>query len=184
MVNEKKFDQIYNEHWFEIYTYSNNLLRDKEAAEDVTQEIFLDLWKRFATLEIENYKHYLLRACKFQCIKRLKKVTFDHVQLEKVEYALSSMEESICEDEVRSVLLAQVESNAQKLLPPKCYAVFWLRYKENLSYIDISSRLGISVNTVENHISKALSLLKQASIYDDIVTISLIVSGMASLIEC
>jgi len=45
-------------------------------------------------------------------------------------------------------------------LPPQCRKVFELSRMEQLSYSEIASQLNISTNTVENHISKALKLLR------------------------
>jgi RNA polymerase sigma-70 factor (ECF subfamily) len=45
-------------------------------------------------------------------------------------------------------------------LPEKCREVFMLSRSEDLSYKDISGHLGISVSTVEKHISKALKVLR------------------------
>jgi RNA polymerase sigma-70 factor (ECF subfamily) len=46
------------------------------------------------------------------------------------------------------------------LLPEKCRRVFLLKFYNNLSYKQISSQLGISVKTVENHITKAFAIIR------------------------
>ena len=60
--------------------------------------------------------------------------------------------------------IAQIIENHKKLidqLPPRRRQVYMMSRGEGLTYVEISKRLGISVNTVENHIATSLKFLRQ-----------------------
>jgi RNA polymerase sigma-70 factor (ECF subfamily) len=46
-------------------------------------------------------------------------------------------------------------------LPPQCQTVFRLRRFEGLTYAEIGEQLNISVKTIENHMGKALRIMRQ-----------------------
>jgi RNA polymerase sigma factor (sigma-70 family) len=52
-------------------------------------------------------------------------------------------------------------ARALDLLPPKCRKVLWLRRVEGLSQKEVAQRLGVTVKTVEHHVSKGARLLAQ-----------------------
>lgn len=52
-------------------------------------------------------------------------------------------------------------SSRVEMLPEKCRQAFVLNRYENLSYKDVAAEMGISVKTVEKHISKAVQLLRK-----------------------
>ncbi|TZF82840.1 sigma-70 family RNA polymerase sigma factor [Pedobacter sp. BS3] len=56
--------------------------------------------------------------------------------------------------------LSQLVASSINQLPERCKMVFMLKREENLSNKEISERLNISANTVEQHMRKALSRLK------------------------
>lgn len=183
MSKEKDFNTIYNSYWYHLYAYSYNITRSKEIAEDVTQDVFIDLWNRYDTLEIENYKAYLYKAVKFQCSKRLRNISFNEIQLDKVLYVLELLEDQTSANaEKRDQLLEKIDSTASQLLPEKCLQIFKLRFKEQLSYKEIAGKLNISVSTVENQINKALKILKAADIYNsEMLAIAIILLNTSHL---
>ncbi|WP_461533547.1 sigma-70 family RNA polymerase sigma factor [Sinomicrobium sp.] len=166
MKQEKAFRDIYDTHWYKLYVYSYNILRDKALAEDITQEVFVDLWNRFEEVEIKHYKAYLFKAVKFQCAKKLKEKSFDLVQIENIEYSLSSADDSSdFVSESKEKLIEKINLAAGEILPEKCLEVYELRYRYNLRYKDIADKLNISVSTVDNQLNKALKLLRASNLF-------------------
>lgn len=60
-------------------------------------------------------------------------------------------------------------ARALDLLPPKCRKVLWLRRVEGLSQKEVAERLGVSVKTVEQHVSKGGRLLAEYMLGGEIV---------------
>jgi len=68
----------------------------------------------------------------------------------------SSHETGLVEKELEEKIENSIES-----LPDQCRNVFCLHRFENMSYVDISSHLSISLNTVKTHMTRALTRLRE-----------------------
>ncbi len=176
----EQFDHIYEENWYRVYSYAYNIMRDKQVAEDITQDIFLDLWKRFDSVP-DGHQYYLLAAAKYQCFKRLRKTKYSEIQLENIEYAFSQLEDQGESQYLqKEELLKQLESTAKQILPNKCYQVFQLRYHNEMSYKEIANELRISINTVDSHLKKALQLLRDSDLNADTLLMILLCMSIFS----
>lgn len=178
MTKEKSFQKLYEEYWYKLYTFAYNILRNKENAEDIIQEVFFDFWNRFDKAEINNHRAYLYKAIKFQCAKKLQNQKFNEVQVEQIENALELIETNAISQEIfKANLIEKVENTAKDILPYKCLQIFKLRYQENLSYKEIASQLNISTSTVDNQLLKAIKLLRSSSIYqEEILAVAILLS--------
>jgi RNA polymerase sigma-70 factor (ECF subfamily) len=132
-----------------------------DEAEDSVQKIFCTLWDKRAEIEVQtSLKSYLYRAVHNHCINSLKhekvKVTYKSDFLHTSEEAYDSTNSHIAQGELAAALARAVEQ-----LPEQCRNVFELSRVECLTYPEIAERLKISRNTVENHMCKALRLLRE-----------------------
>ncbi|MGJ8760793.1 MAG: RNA polymerase sigma factor [Polaribacter sp.] len=183
MGKKQDYNKAYNEYWYQLFGYANNILRSSEDAEDVTQEVFLDLWNRLDNLSIEHYKAYLFKAVKFQCAKRLRNKPFTEVLLEKMEavFNFDDTAESEKIEENKVLLIKKIDVLADDLLPERCLQIFKLRFKESLSYKEIASVLNISTSTVDNQISKALKILRESGVYNsEMMLLQFVLIGIVS----
>jgi RNA polymerase sigma-70 factor (ECF subfamily) len=164
-LNKKSvFNVIYNENWRPLYAFTFNIIRDKESAEDILQEIFTDFWVRMEDTEINSYRAYLYQAVRNQCAKKLKNKKLTTIELELLEQSLLLAEEDEQTELPKEQLVAEVYEKAQNILPLKCLEIFKLRFYEHMSINDIAVSKNISASTVENQINKALKLLRQENI--------------------
>jgi len=181
MGKQQDYNKAYNEYWYQLFGYANNILRSSQDAEDVTQEVFLDLWNRLNDLSIEHYKAYLFKAVKFQCAKRLRSKPFTEVLLDKIEAVLNLDDTDDVEDiaENKALLIKKIDVLADELLPEKCLQIFKLRFKESLSYKEISTVLNISTSTVDNQINKALKILRKSGVYNsEMMILQFVLTGL------
>src|SRR5690606_13545451 len=65
------FEKIYSRFWHKMYIVAYNILRNKEACEDIVQDIFSQLWNRRAYLDIRNLESYLITAVRFQVFRSI-----------------------------------------------------------------------------------------------------------------
>lgn len=164
-LNKKSvFSNIYNENWKALYAFTFKIVRDKESAEDILQEIFTDFWVRMDTTEISSYKAYLYQAVRNQCAKRFSNKKLTTVEIELLEQSILLAEEDEVQELPKEQLVAEVYEKAQNILPPKCLEIFKLRFNDQMSIGDIAAHKEISTSTVENQINKALKLLRQENI--------------------
>lgn len=146
--------------WYEpLCRYAFSIVRNMDEAEDIVQKMFCKLWGQRNELKINtSVKSYLYRAVHNSCLNKVKqsKVRADHNQ----HYAYEMPEQEINSSSVEYSELQQQLYKALKDLPPKCREAFEMSRLQQLSYSEIANKMSISANTVENHIAKALKLLR------------------------
>ena len=128
-------------------------LHDIALVEDIVQDCFAELWERLSTeKEVSNVKAYLYMMVRNHCCDILKKDNPTHCDLSP-----SDLEDIISDEkcEERSLIEARLWT-AIDSLPEQCREVFLLSKRDGLKYREIADKLDISVNTVENQVSKAL----------------------------
>lgn len=137
------------------------VIPDANLAEDIAQDVFYDLWRRRARLDVTtSLTAYLRRAALNRALNYLRdqKIKFD--EEEKAPTPRSYLPGA--GQQMEEAELQQAIHRAIDALPERCRAVFMLSRFEELSYQEIADRLDISIKTVENQISKALKNLREA----------------------
>jgi RNA polymerase sigma-70 factor (ECF subfamily) len=138
---------------------AQGLLRERAVAEEVVQDVMLELWRRREQLDVgESPRAYLLRATRNRALNHLR-----HLRVEQrgAAYAAGPTEappqgvSAVVEDELAAALGAAVAE-----LPARCREVFELSRVQGLAYAEIARALDISVKTVENQMGKALRVLR------------------------
>jgi len=156
------YEAIFKSWYAPLCAYACSMLRNMDEAEEVVQKMFCTLWDKRTEIEVQlSLKSYLYRAVHNQCLNRFKhgtirakyKSEFMHLNDEAHDSTNSRVEYS----ELQKAL-----SHAVKQLPAQCRRVFELSRAEQLSYQEIAAQLQISRNTVENHMVKALRLLRES----------------------
>lgn len=156
--DQSALNEIFNRFHVKLFRLAVGVLRDEEVAKDVVQDIFVDLWNRRHTSDIQILCNYLTRAVKFQTLKHLRngKVREHHLKLiQKIQF-VNQTEELVNFTELDRFLKMELEQ-----LPPRCKQVFELSRFENLSHKEIAGKLGITSKTVEVQIHKALTVLRR-----------------------
>lgn len=153
------FEFIFKEHYNTLANYAYSILKSKQDAEDVVQDVFVKLWQNSPdVINTPQVKFYLVTATKNNCISFLRKEagkTF--VQPEDVQLHAHADEPVRTQQEDISLVI----SKALKMLPPQCLAIFKLSRFGKLTYQQIADELGLSVKTVENQMGKALRIMRE-----------------------
>ena len=157
--NQRAFDQIYARYAPELINHGYNKFRDREQAKDVMQDIFLKLWdNRDTQLFNTTLKQFLYVSIRNAFLNTLQREKVKSKYMESLLYFANSeslhADHLICEKE----LAQQIEKDVLAL-PQKMREVFNLRRHYHLSYREIAELQGISVQTVNQHLSKARSIL-------------------------
>jgi len=157
--DKKAFDALYGRYWRKLYLLAYQKLRSRELAEELVQDLFISLWTKRESLRItSSVGAYLGMAVRYMVIKLFQKERVHH-QYEQTA-ALAPAYGNTTEDEVFFHDLQEVIEQEINKLPEKCREVFQLSRHDNLSGKEISLKLHVSEKTVENHIGKALRLLR------------------------
>lgn len=162
------FDELYKLHYPALRTYAGMLLRDEEA-EDVVQDVFLNVWLRKEGLDDSlSFKSYLFRSVYNTTLNIIKHRRYTDNYRSVCEKEIEEMgydyyDPDSC-DVIRRLYLQDIQAEidlAINSLPPKCRDVFSLSYLQDMPSKEISEKLGISLRTVDNHIYAALKQLRE-----------------------
>ena len=165
------FDQIFEKYYRKVYAFSLNNFRNKEDAEEAVQDVFYNLWKDRAKLkELKDLEAWIFSLCLNIIRKHFRKLAIEKKHL-KV-FTESSQDSNYSTDnevEYRN-LLEKTETIIEKL-PPRQKTIFQLSRKESMSNLEISTKLKISVRTVDNQLSRANSFVRKALIDGSILSL-------------
>lgn len=158
--DEAAFTQIYNLYWKSCFYTAAQKLQNLSEAEEVVQDIFLDLWRRREGLQITNCLASYLAVCvKYKVINILSRRHRASKYLEHAAVTTTgsdlSTEHNLRLHEITDQLMKETSK-----LPEKCRMVFQLSREQGFSQKQIAQRLNISEKTVESHLSKALRTLR------------------------
>lgn len=152
---------IFRRHYEAVCKAVFRIIPEQSTAEDLAQDVFYELWRRKDSLQITtSLGAYLRRAAvnKALNVLRGRKIKLEEEdQLGQVPSAEADAQRMLEAEELQQLLSDSVAS-----LPEKCRVIFVLSRFEHMSYGEIAEQLQIAPKTVENQISKALRLLRQA----------------------
>ena len=158
--DEAAFEQVFKTHYKNLHAYAFTILKDEDEAEEMVQQVFFKLWERSERLSFSGpIAAYLYRAVHNESLNFLKhqKVKAGH-QLH-VAYSMKNKTEQPQPKMVKKELENKLRE-ALNELPEQCRTVFQLSRFEDMKYKEIAEKLDISIKTVENHMGKALKLLR------------------------
>ncbi|TXH20759.1 MAG: hypothetical protein E6Q95_05120, partial [Chitinophagaceae bacterium] len=59
------FEMLYNRYWELVYNTAYKRLNDSGLCKDIVQDLFLDIWERRNSIQIENFPGYVNKATKY-----------------------------------------------------------------------------------------------------------------------
>ncbi len=156
--DEAAFEQVFKQYYKTLHAYACTILNDEAEAEERVQQVFFKVWERAENLSFQgSVAAYLYRAVHNECLNFLK---HENVKSAHRLYVVHRMKNESHTDKTMDKELEQQFREAMNELPEQCRTVFQLSRFEELKYKEIADRLDISVKTVENHMGKALKLLR------------------------
>ncbi len=146
------------------FIYNNT--RDVEATKELTQDLFLWIWRHRHEWDVRGgLTTYLYRSARNRAISYLRHDRLerrwqeemsrqDDVGIERSHTGASDNDAGVSE-------LSAAIDHAIRALPERCRQVFTLNRRHHLTYRQIAETLGISVKTVEVHMGRALASLRR-----------------------
>ena len=137
-----------------VYSLALHFLRDPAAAEEVAQDVFVELHKQFARLASpEHVVFWLRKVTSHRCIDHARRRRWAQVSLEEVP---EIQVESVPSDP----LLARNLGRLVASLPETARIVVILRYQEDLTPTEIAQVLSMPVATVKSQLQRSLAMLR------------------------
>jgi RNA polymerase sigma-70 factor (ECF subfamily) len=150
------FADLVREHQAMVFSIARACLRDRAAAEEVAQDVFLELHRVLPSLESrEHVVHWLRRVASHRSIDRTR------LRWTRLFSPLAAVAEPAVPGLSGDPLLEEVLRQLVASLPPKPRLVVILRYQEDLDPSEIARTLDMPVRTVKSHLQRSLALLKE-----------------------
>ena len=157
----RAFDKIYEKYSTRLYLFVNGIIKSQKDAEDIVQEVFLKIWNNREKInEYLSLQSFLFTIAHNTTISIIRKKINENNYVSYVKSLQNAKELSSGEVELEFKQLETHYNTILNKLPDRQKEVYLLSREEELSYKEIAERLGISVNTVENHMVKALKFLR------------------------
>ncbi len=155
-----QFPALLREHQHMVFSIALRIAADRGAAEEIAQDVFLELHKTLAELSTPEHVLYWLRRVathrSIDHVRRLKQnheVGVDEATLEGLmDTAAQNQQGDTVIDERLQILLGS--------LPALQRGVLMLRYQEDMTPDEIAATLAMPVATVKSHLQRTLALLR------------------------
>lgn len=167
--NSSVFESVYISHFSRMKRFAQEYVICEEDAENIVQDVFLDLWEQqFILMPRSNLVAFLFTATKNRCLdflrhkivirKGTEKLLDDYIiELQIKLQSLEAFDDWIFSDpNIETVI-----QNAIENLPEKCREIFVLNKIEGKKQKTIAQELNISINTVESQMAIAYKKLKE-----------------------
>lgn len=156
--DESAFTQLYLHFGKKLMQFATSLVRSKEIAEELVEDVFVKLWaNRHQAAEIENIRVYLYVAVKNRSLNALSQkahelvaAPFDFLDTAVNDFAADPYELMITAE------MMQRMRQAVDSLPPRCKMIFKLIREDGLRYKEVAEILNISVNTIDAQMAIAI----------------------------
>jgi RNA polymerase sigma-70 factor (ECF subfamily) len=168
-LDEAEFDQAIPLHWQKVFRFILSSLRDREAAETLTQDCFLNAYRGLESFRYDcSLETWLMRIAVnlVRDYARNRRVQFwrqtgaDALPVESVGASLS---DGRCSPETSAQVNEELAAvwAAAATLPEKQRTIFHLRFEEDMDLISIAKATGIKEGTVKAHLFSARRLIRE-----------------------
>lgn len=160
--DESYYDWIFNKYYRVNFSYVYSMTKDRMISEEIAMDVMFVIWKRKMLINSEvpilclMYKTAKNRVIDYNRSRRVSIVGIEAIE-DKYETGVEYESDHLAiKNELRGIYRNVMES-----LSPKRRRAFYLSRELGLSYGEIAEKMGVSRNTVENHIALALKDFRQ-----------------------
>ncbi len=144
-----------------VHGYIQQVTKDFHIAEELTQELFIRLWKKRDSYHtIENKEQYIFRMAHNACMSWFQKLALD-AKLAKEVKGRMQLENNNVEDHVRLAEAKALLEKAILQLSPQRRKVFELSRHQGMKLQEIAEELNLSASTVNHHLVAALAQVRE-----------------------
>lgn len=159
--DQDAFTLLFYQHKEKIFYFCLSITQSPAMAEDITQDIFMTVWKERATLQaVDYFRSWLKTVARNKAINAIKKLAQEKAVLNSLQQPAAHSEATLAEDSLLGKQYLLLMQQAINQLPDHQKEVFLLSRKDELEYAEIARRMSISVNTVKYHMKAAFKSIR------------------------
>ena len=153
--DREAFAALVRQHQSMVYSLAWHYLRDVGTAEELAQEVFLELHRTLASLESADHAaNWLRRVTVHRCIDQTRR------QRNRPRIGLDEIVEPAAAARDFDLFLSERLRKLTASLPARARAVLLLRYQEDMEPTEIARELEMPINTVKSHLQRSLAMLR------------------------
>lgn len=157
----RAFEILFIRYYSIILVFISGMIKDKAAAEDITQSIFMRLWTGRQRLDVrKSIKNYLYVSSKNEIVNYFKSKYSNKISLQEEESESLQSDDDI-EKEISQKEQKENLSRIIGMMSDMRQTVFRMSHIECLKNQEIAEKLGISVRTVEKHLQLAIKEIRK-----------------------
>lgn len=171
--DEETYISLFRDYYVSLCSYSRRYVGRKDIAEEIVSDTFLKIWETRESLQINtSIKAYLFQAVcnnSLNYLRKLKKqeiFTEYFLETSSENIGFASVSEEIDEQSLTMENISEKIEEAVSQLPEQQQKAFRMKRFDGKKTKDVAEIMGLSIKTVEMHLSKAtLNLRKNLKDY-------------------
>ena len=159
-IHPSTFEQVFHQFRTPLIFFARSLIKNKSEAEDIVTKVFIKFFQSKNHYESVTAKKYFLYQCtKNECIDYLRREVLKRKHKEYVEASNDEQVESVLNEITDKEIIVQIKKIIE-CLPPVCKRIMNLYYKDGFTREEVAQLLGLSTNTVRNHVAEGLKKIR------------------------
>ena len=157
----RAFRQIFDALFSNLKKFSFSFVHSKEAATEIVDELFVQLWiKRTDIMKINDLRVYLYTATKNASLNYISKKA-KQIEVEPYENLIVQMTDLVSPEQlmITKEILQKIKE-AVDSLPPRCKLIFKFVREDGLSYSEVAEILGLSIKTIDAQMVIAVARIR------------------------
>lgn len=155
-LSATEFAGVVRTHQDMVFSIAWHFLRDRSTAEEIAQEVFLELYRNLGSIESERHlTNWLRRVASQRCIDQTRRLRI------RPRVGLASAAEPAYSDRERDPLLSAKLERLVDGLPDRAKMAVILRFQEEMEIGEIAETMGMPTGSVKSTLHRALGLLRE-----------------------
>jgi RNA polymerase sigma-70 factor (ECF subfamily) len=158
--DEEAFYELYATYKKRLIYYIMRFVKSEDSAEDIFQDVFTSVWQNRHMFDSNtSFTSYLYAMVRNRVLNQFRTLShqekfLQYINTKAIDYT-DNTEETIKVNDLYEAL-----EKAIKLLSDRQREIFEMSRKDQLSHAEIAEKLGISINTVQQHLSSSLHIIR------------------------
>lgn len=184
LEDEEAFNNLYVKYKPVIYKFVLSFIKEPALSEDIIQNVFVSVWLTRKKIDPDKpISSYLFTCARNEVYDFFKALSKDRKLLEE-NWENYSESRNVTEEHLDAIELDALVKSAIEKLSEKKRAIFELSKYKGMTHEQIAKELGISKNTVKNHMVETLKYLKESIRYEDIALYMISVLSVFQYFMC
>ena len=156
--DEEAYRELFHYFTPRLQHFVFGIVKSQDIAEEIVQDVMMKLWlHREEIPNLDNPSSWVYTIASNRSLSFLRRMSVERRYIDKVKVQIRQIQEqNLTEDSLTFRENEQLLNNAIKTLSPQQQMVYRLSKKEGFSRLEVSQKLGISPNTVKNHLVVAV----------------------------